>query len=273
MQEDNFYLILPSNGKSVNPGENKIGHYFTHLPQALQLSSNTRWEVALVEICYPFSWQHVHFDINEVTFSKLNRRSYMPRAQTRARIPAGYYNNIQEIVDAIEAVKPSWFKGKVEIKDQSDLVQITLNNRQGVTLHPNLAAMLGFQNYEWIQGSKEPTYNEIRRRKENDVETIISKRKGDIRAAMYNIFVYSNIVQETLVGDTYVPLLRTVPLDDQPGQYVHKTFERPHYIPLNSTFIPIIEIRLTDDTGDSIRFDKGKVITKLHLRIRQSLLH
>ena len=86
---------------------------------------------------------------------------------------------------------------------------------------------------------------------------------------MYNLYIYCNILESTFVGDSCVPLLRTVAIEDIPGKYIHKEFTNIHYVKLLHEFIPHIEIRLCDDIGDNIKFEWGKVIIKLHFKRKQ----
>ena len=100
---------------------------------------------------------------------------------------------------------------------------------------------------------------------------VTAGRLPDLHAAMYNLYVYCNLVQESLVGDRMVKLLRTVPVQPQDrGKYKFETFQRVHYLPLSSSFFQYIEIMIADDTGEAVRFEWGKVIVTLHLRPRKS---
>jgi hypothetical protein len=275
--DDNFYITLPSNVKSVSSEPNKIGHYHTTLPKPLQFSPSTKWEVALVEICYPFSWDNVHTDLRVINYKRPLPSSDLrvELGTSQKKIPQAYYSNLQDLIEAINDVKPRWFKGTFQLRD--DIVELALADSQSITLHPQLSAILGFKTNHWVQGEHPlllpppkgwSTSSEV-----ENLDIIKASYKGDIRVNMYNMFVYSNIVKETLVGDSFVPLLRTVPLDNEIGNYVHKSFETPHYIPLNTQFIPSIEIKLTDDTGECVRFDRGKVIVKLHFRKHRSYMY
>ena len=84
------------------------------------------------------------------------------------------------------------------------------------------------------------------------------------------MYIYSNVCAETLVGDSYVKLLRTTPSDDFryrdlfPTKYATKTFVIPHYIPIASSFENNIEIGITTDEGVNFGFIGGKVIITLH---------
>jgi hypothetical protein len=93
-----FYLTLPSN---TEPSTNTTAKFTVYLPYKIDLPG--KWEVALVEIQYPFSWNNLTGRVStgditdnwiEVTF----RSGY----KTVIYVPSGYYKNIQELLKAIE---------------------------------------------------------------------------------------------------------------------------------------------------------------------------
>ena len=57
MNEDQFYIILPSDSSMTYFPDNTITHYTTQLPQEIRLQG--RWAVALTEIQFPRSFLHV----------------------------------------------------------------------------------------------------------------------------------------------------------------------------------------------------------------------
>lgn len=63
-----------------------------------------------------------------------------------------------------------------------------------------------------------------------------------IHAGCYNIFVYRDIVDYQLVGDSYVPLLRCINVADEPRCISTLTFDKPHYSSLFKNVIDNIEI-------------------------------
>ena len=84
----------------------------------------------------------------------------------------------------------------------------------------------------------------------------------------HNIFVYTNIVKEILVGNSYLPLIRTVATrEENRGGYVSENFIAPYYLPLSSNYIKHIMMELRDDQGENIKFRGGKVTVMLHFRM------
>jgi hypothetical protein len=88
---------------------------------------------------------------------------------------------------------------------------------------------------------------------------------------IHTLFVYSDIVQFQNVGDTFAPLLRTIPISgtNEAFKPIHYIYNTPQYIPVSRSNIDSIEIDIKDDLGNKIPFtSEGKVIVKLHFRPR-----
>ena len=80
------------------------------------------------------------------------------------------------------------------------------------------------------------------------------------------IFIYSNLIQSQIVGNTLTPLLNVVTVQGGPGDLVCTRFDKSHYKPVLRKHFSDIHISLRNDQGEPIRFEKGKVIVTLHLR-------
>ena len=51
-----------------------------------------------------------------------------------------------------------------------------------------------------------------------------------------SIYVYCNIVQPQIVGNTSVPLLRTIAVSGKSGDVITKTFNNIRYVPVQTVF-------------------------------------
>ena len=80
------------------------------------------------------------------------------------------------------------------------------------------------------------------------------------------IYVYCNIVQPQIVGNTNVHLLRTIPVSGKSGDVITKIFTNIQYVPVQTKSFEDIEILLGTDTGDPVPFERGKVIATLYFR-------
>ena len=69
------------------------------------------------------------------------------------------------------------------------------------------------------------------------------------------IYVYSDVIQTKLVGDSSVPLLSVVPLR---GVFGVKEYSSPVYTPLAKHVFSTIEMYITDSVGRQIPFLRVK---------------
>ncbi len=85
---------------------------------------------------------------------------------------------------------------------------------------------------------------------------------------MSTIYVYCDIVEPQVVGDTNAQLLKTIPVEGKFGDVIAKTFTNIQYVPIQTRSFENIEILLRNDTGDPVPFELGKVVITLHFRQR-----
>ncbi|XP_053214394.1 cingulin-like protein 1 [Panonychus citri] len=81
------------------------------------------------------------------------------------------------------------------------------------------------------------------------------------------MFVNSDIVSEHFVGDKSARVLRVLPLrGDEKKQIIHERFMKPHYYPLRSNRMEDVNFILSDETGEQVKFNSGRVCIGLHLK-------
>ena len=262
-----FYVTLPSNVRPPTGHhlKNKTSEFTTFLPKALELNTED-WECALVEISYPHSYNNMHppFDIVKFTYENPETNE-----QTRhiVDIPNGYYDSIQEVIQVINKLKPKDFKGNFGFDNSKrGKTKLVLYPNESLKLHTTLAHLLGFREHIFKYDASDAS--EISKGSLEPKMRIKADFIADIRALHYNLYIYSNIVQPHLCGTQYLSLLRTLNVEGTDGSYISKVYEIPHYLPLASNFIESIEIKITDDLGQNIQFQYGKIIIKLHFKQR-----
>ena len=81
-----------------------------------------------------------------------------------------------------------------------------------------------------------------------------------------SLYIYTDIIDNDLVGDALVPLLRTVDVLDDADAIVHKAFDLSYYKRVIRSVVPSIEIQVNSEMGDLVSFDSGEVICLLHFR-------
>ena len=144
-------------------------------------------------------------------------------------------------------------------------------DHKDLTLSESLSQQDQFYSFKVIGYEKEYTLYDIEKKKMTKLKDTIKKgfltcqRKSDIKAGLNSIYIYTDIVEHSFVGDAYAQLLRVIPVKETKnwGEVNHHYFDKPHLIPLQSKNFDTIEVDLKDDTGVTIPFEIGKVTIKL----------
>jgi len=79
------------------------------------------------------------------------------------------------------------------------------------------------------------------------------------------VYVYTDIVERNLVGDSYVKLLTTLHFPSSTGYH---RFDYPLYRPIEQSFIESITIRLVTKNGEDVLFDDSDIpsVVTLHFK-------
>ena len=80
------------------------------------------------------------------------------------------------------------------------------------------------------------------------------------------IYVYTDIIDIVLVGNTQAPLLGYFPVQSKWGSTSYWNFNPPYYVKVKENTIRTISIKLCDKTGETIKFESGTVICRLNFR-------
>ena len=227
--------------------DNKIGSYYVKFPQTFDL--NGEWEVGLYSISYPNTWytlekrQHM----NHIYYSTDGGKTFW----TSATVDYGYYTSVPELIKTINAAMKKELKNNNVVLSynlRTHKVKVTLAPKHYILFRPQMARILGFggDDIKILKSKGSPYVAEL--------QTITS------------IYVYCNIVQPQIVGNTTVPLLRTIPVTGNPSDVITKTFTNIQYVPVQTKSFEDIEILLRTDTGDPVPFERGKVIATLYFR-------
>ena len=86
------------------------------------------------------------------------------------------------------------------------------------------------------------------------------------------MLIYCNIVSPITVGDSRVPLLKSLWFDKyEPDELVKVIIKRPMYLKTSRSVYDNIEINIRDDEGEFIKFaSKTHTEITLHFRPEQS---
>ena len=85
----------------------------------------------------------------------------------------------------------------------------------------------------------------------------------------FSLYVYCDVVNHQLIGDTMAPLIGVVPIQKQAkGKQLYWVFDPPYYMDVSRNEISSIEVRVTTERGEEFPFLAGNVVCRLHFRPR-----
>lgn len=297
-----FYISLPSNVKSVTSHTNTISHYETVMPTTINLTG--QWEVGLAEMSYTKSYFNVPQDTvvrivfdaqpnpgNETVYSnklvehpilkKLHFETYKNpnrRSIILTTIRKGQYNDPTEICEQIRKAGEKYSNTFMKAGNEQfpspyltylpnqNLVEMHIFCTYGILLwlkfEPALRDILGI--HQIVQERVDETL------KDKGLAKIeISKNPYvDIKGGIHHLYVYTNIVEPTITGDTYANTLRVIAVKPgySHGEQITIPYDRPQYHLLNTNQLSVIEILILDGSGEKIPFTFGTASVLLHLR-------
>ena len=88
--------------------------------------------------------------------------------------------------------------------------------------------------------------------------------------AFQTMYVYSDLVESQVVGDTQVNLFHILVPRREPGDVVAEEIKLPTYHSLRTSVFSSVKINVRGDTGGPIPIDSGTVRVTLHFRRRAS---
>ena len=101
---------------------------------------------------------------------------------------------------------------------------------------------------------------------EHSIQDLSATRPVDIKHGINSLYVYTDIVQDRIVGHIMVPLLRSVPAHGSRGDIAYHGVIRVLYISVQNKSFNTIHIDISDDTGAFIPFRSGRSVVTLHFR-------
>jgi len=261
MESTSFYITLPSSTRKSDELfiNNTASCYKIQLPKEIYLQN--KYEVALTEITYPHTWPTFN-DAEQYSFTFIHSDDYLLDNMPDSRnftipIDQGHYLSIKDLLekmnDAFQEQRedaPYVHHLRFSFNNISQRVKIFMKDDKGsLMLSSGLCDVLGFERGQYFN------------------ETITAPYAADITRGFNALYVYCDLCEPQIVGDTFAPLLRTVFLSGKPGEMVNTIFDPPHYVPIsiNKKF-QTVEIDIKNDVDENISFETGKVICKLHFR-------
>jgi len=236
---------------------NTASTFTTKLNETIELDGS--WVVGLLEITISKCVENVtdgsyHYDVFTSDGTPTRRVDLRSGSYDRPR------ELIQEMINAQRRVfnleGNNWlinFRTVVATKRAALKINSNAENIMGLKFSEPLDNMLGFDSTQLFRGNEE------------------HKASQSIRLArnLQSAYVYCDVLEQVLVGDTKAPLLRIVsraPSDQIFDGVEHVTFNPVQYIPLQKKCFDTITVKLMTDEGTPMPFSPGKSIVVLEFR-------
>ena len=278
------YLTLASDSSLQIFPENSIGSFRVKLPKKLYLDRK-RHQIGLKFLSYPMKSHNVENGQLSIAFTDATNWDGVT-TQFDTEIESGYYRGAQDVVEAINsalrsipAAHPEKYSplsnnlvkldlGDVEFEYNQHTEKITINAREmadytiSLQMSKELFVKLGLGLEEDVTHSVGECcrFFELPRAGNHTV---------DLSLARSSIFVYTDIVEaDRIVGHRLVPLLAIAPITGAHGEQCYWEPRSIEYCTPRYDVIEEIQIEVTGDTGQILRFTSGKIYLTLHVRDR-----
>ncbi len=305
-RQNSFFVELVSNASADIYPENTLssfGNFFSN-----QISLDGDWEVGLFEISFS-----AHFN-NVIQSMFVIKRTLMERIVWVMALPEGLYTSYQSIIDemnkqckkaAIWIQKKDFGLGRkkrVREEDKECYREGATEEQKRRRLHSYdgaidlpenmISAELNEKTGKLTLKSQSYYIVTIR---VGDLQQILGLEEVDTPSKIYgdtakeckymldlgryhSVYVYLDIIENTLVGDAHVPLLRASPFPHnveegfslrKPTDFQEwKQFQKIQYKPLRTNDFHSVKVKLCTETGQLFPF-QGLGVTRLTLRFRQ----
>ena len=173
-------------------------------------------------------------------------------------IPDGKYKNVADLTETINRkISTQPIGSDITFRYSAATGKVVINHRKKehiALLSKDLANVLGFDT-KWYTL---PTDDYDR----------VADNTSNIDGHYDNLYVYCNLCESRVVGDSSVPLLHNVPVRNKTGtsNLVHEIVKSPVYVPVANADTDTVEIDIRSGDGEPVLFKGGCVIVTVHLR-------
>ena len=138
---------------------------------------------------------------------------------------------------------------RFEYKDVINRMQLEINADYvvKVELEPDLAYFLGYSNRVVTQSTT-------------------ADRPIDFYNNISTMYIYSDVVDFSIVGNAKTNLLQCCPLSGTYGQMIQHTFNPVRYLPISRDTIDTVKIDILSEFGKLLNFNWGSTIVTLHIK-------
>ena len=253
MDRQHFYVTLPCDSSLNFYPDNEPSSFKVKLAKPLHLRGE--WEVGLSALTYTHSFSNVWEGKTSVWYSEGTPTNFIRRYD----VSKGYYKTGKDLLDEIRRGMNELGRRNISMRIHpiTRKCLIDFSNKAHCNLNGHLAGLLGFPGVEMLTVEK-------------SMKSILPV---DVNRHMHAFYIYTDLIEPSLVGHDYVPLLRICEVPHKKvGEVEYKDYTLPEYYPLKCKDVETIEMNINWSTGEKVHFEGGTVIVKLHFRKRAPVL-
>jgi hypothetical protein len=255
-------LILVSNAefsRTLYPS-NTVAKFTTRLFEPVEMNTNggAAYEIAVTKIQFPISFYNVNDTDYYIHEFKMDNDGIKSEIKTLA-LPKGNYADLTQFLDYLNKLTIIKNNLSFQYNEESGRVEVSWNmksNTKRIDLSPKLRAMLGFD--PTPEGPKQCFIREGPAPSPPHLHVNVHQQ----------LFVYCDVVEPQLVGDSSERVLCTVGIEDVTkfGYLFKQRFPNPDYVPLLKTTFHTIEIDIRTYEDLPAPFEFGPSLVKVHIR-------
>lgn len=251
VEQSELYLYLPSSVTSTVI-ENKISHFTTTFHSPINLQTQYEYEAALLKIIYPATATNVYD-------GRITYYNYTLKKLEHTRIKKGQYMLPDQFIDAFNKVllNDSSKNYKLMVDQISKRFYLHCTSGDGGKTQP----FISFSgNLQTLTGLPE----EVSR-----TGYTYGVNSWNVSGGLQNLYVYTDLVQQSNIGNTLAPILAVINYSGIPGdnrQQIQYEPQTPIYIPVVQNILDTITVELRTKTGQYFPFMSGESFLLIHIK-------
>jgi len=263
-----FTLTLPSNSSRDYFPTNTTSKFRTKLREAINLEGE--WEAGLYAINFPHDWYSIATE-QAIRVESRPPIPILPPYLKYIKIKPTYFSTAPRMIEDIsklveeEYAKGTELRGRtqqiprsgwlaLEYDQSTRRTKVTVPPYCEVAFSPQIADLLGAEINVHLNNT------------ENKMKEILLPRPCDVHRSYHSMYVYCDVLEHVVVGDTCAPLLTICDAQGQMGETVHRRYDRPEYKPVQKNKFDTIEININNNIGEAMPFQSGPSVVTLHFR-------
>ena len=257
-----------------NAEKNATADFWVHLKDTVPLEREAK--LALVDITFPHTICNVKKSLSEQPFrvfvfnTSLDEEAKKDFQSFEFHLPTGYYPTENHFIYAFNRQLPEELKNVLQFSNRNHYLKIKTTKEEEfkiiVRIPRDFQTLLGLDNNLSLPGDE--TVNLIVTKK----KPFVGSRPMDIMRDYPGVMLcHTNFVEHSIVGDSFLPILKIVPTQSSSGNdYISVHFDNLEFVKPNQNALKELHFQFKDLNGRLIEFDereKKKIILNFAVRM------